>query len=129
VGQSSASRDRDRRGHLRVPLASPVLLDLTASWEQARGHDLSPGGLAVELPRPLPVGAKVDLYFELPTLEAVEATAEVVRSQSGITALRFVALAPTEVAAIVTYCDDRVRGEAATGVVRRLALPGLVRVS
>ena len=127
--QLSGTFPRDRRDHPRVALLAPVLVDVASRWEKAICHDVSPEGLGVELSDPLPLGTRVELYFELPTWHAVETTAEVVRSDDGITGLRFLDLDPAAARALATYCDDMERADLATAVVSRLALPDAVQVT
>jgi hypothetical protein len=83
VGQQSSTFLRDRRERPRVALRAPVLVDLTSRWEQAVCHDVSLDGVGVELTDPLPLGARVEIYFELPTWHAIETQAEVVRNHAG----------------------------------------------
>jgi len=127
VGQQSSTFLRDRRERPRVALRAPVLVDLTSRWEQAVCHDVSLDGVGVELTDPLPLGARVEIYFELPTWHAIETQAEVVRNHGGITGLRFLDLDAATARALAAYCDDLERAEVATAVVSRLALPGAVR--
>lgn len=127
--QSKATGRGDRRGHPRLPLRAPVLLDLASDWARAPCRDLSVSGIAVELDRPLPLGTRVELYFELPSWVAVETTAVVARRDDDVVGLRFDALSPALARAISLYCDDLERSENATAVVLKLALPRRVRVS
>ncbi len=129
VGQQSGTFPRDRRERPRAGLRAPVLVDLVSRWEQAVCHDVSPDGIGVELTDPLPLGARVEIYFELPTWHAVEAQAEVVRSHDGITGLRFLDLDAATARALAAYCDDMERADVATAVVSRLALPDAVQVT
>lgn len=125
----SGTFPRDRRGHPRVALSAPVLVDLTSRWEKAVCRDVSPEGLCVELSDPPPLGTCLELYFELPTWHAIETRAEVVRCADGLTGLRFLDLDPASARALATYCNDVERADLATAVVSRLALPGAVRVT
>jgi hypothetical protein len=93
----------DRRIHPRAELDAPVLIDAGHSWGKARCQNVSVGGLALQVERPLSAGTRVDLYFELPTGVAIETQAEVVRSDGDEIGLRFVGSGPNERAALSTY--------------------------
>jgi predicted Zn-dependent protease len=69
-----------------------------------RALDVSGGGLAIRLELTIPLGDIVEVYFELPIGFAVEARAEVVRSEPGATALRFVGLDREALVALRSYC-------------------------
>jgi hypothetical protein len=96
----------DRRAHRRVALDAPALIDARHSYATARCQNVSEGGLAVQLERPLAEGTRVELYFELPTGVAIEIEAEVVRSEGTELGLRFVAPGAAEHAALESYVSD-----------------------
>lgn len=94
----------DRREHFRAPLAGPVLVDALSQWQRARCENVSVGGVAVAGATRLPIGKMVEVYFELPSGVAVEAQAQVVRSQGDEAALRFLALDPNAEIALRAHC-------------------------
>ena len=96
----------DRRAHRRVRLEAPVLIDARHSYGTARCHDVSEGGIAVQLERPLAAGTRVDVYFELPSGVAIELEAEVVRVEGTDLGLRFLALSEPEREALESYVFD-----------------------
>src|SRR4051794_22757407 len=79
----------NRREHPRAPLAQPVLVDAQRAWQKVECVDVSASGCALAYDAPLEVGSTVDVYFELPSRVAIEATARVVRVSQGRVALRF----------------------------------------
>ncbi len=78
----------DRRKHPRTSFDGPVLLDAPEAAVQAKGVDVSAGGIRLESERPLPLGLEVDVYFELKGL-AVESRARVVRQDGHVHSLAF----------------------------------------
>ena len=97
--------DGERRAHSRVPWRGPAMLDSQAAYQAGRCRDLSAGGISVEVDAPMPVGTRVEVYFELPTGVAVEAVAEVVRAAGRRLALRFVELDRRARGALVAFCE------------------------
>ena len=95
----------ERRAHSRVPWRGPAMLDSQAAYQAGRCRDLSAGGVSVVVDQPMPVGTRVEVYFELPTGVAVETMAEVVRSVGRRVALRFVDLDRRARAALVAFCE------------------------
>ncbi len=74
-------RHRQLRGEYRTPLAAsvaigvlsaPVAAGETAAGQTVLGHtcDITPSGIAVELSRPLPVGARASLTVPLPAVQS-----------------------------------------------------------
>ncbi len=96
----------DRRLYPRAALDAPALIDARHCWEKVRCQNVSAGGLAVQIERPLLAGTRVDVYFELPTGVAIETEAEVVRAEGSEIALRFVAPAPSARDALAIYVRD-----------------------
>lgn len=94
----------DRRVHARVPLAGPVLVDALSGWQRARCENISAGGLSLDCDAPLPLGKRVELYFELPSGVAIETHALVVRSRETKVAMRFVDLDPSAEVALRNHC-------------------------
>ena len=97
--------DGERRQHSRVPWRGPAMLDSQAAYQAGRCRDLSAGGVSVMVDEPMPVGTRVEIYFELPTGVAVEAMAEVVRAAGRRIALRFVDLDRRARTALVAFCE------------------------
>ena len=89
---TTAATDSDRRAHRRAPLDVPAMLEAPSACETARCRNVSAGGIAIESRTTFDVGTTVDVYFELPSGVAVETSAEVVRAEAGVVALRFKAL-------------------------------------
>ena len=109
----TASMHLERRRHRRAPLGVPALLELGRLWQRVLAAEISPGGVRVCGPRlPLAQGQLVELYLELPTCVALEARAEVLRSDSSGASLRFVGLGPEQRVAIRRYCDLQAQGRA-----------------
>jgi len=96
----------DRRAADRVPLKSPVLVDALSGWQRARCENVSIGGVALECDAPLPVGKRVELYFELPSGVAIETRALVVRSTDHRVAFRFLDLDSASEVALRTHCRN-----------------------
>jgi len=94
----------ERRSAPRVDFGVPALLDAHTSWQSTRCNDLSVGGLRVTTDHPLSQGTVVDLYFELPCRVAIEAQAQVVRTEPGAMALRFLAMDRESSAAVRAHC-------------------------
>jgi hypothetical protein len=90
--------------HHRAPLQSPALIDALSDWQRARCKDVSVGGVALACDCSLPVGKRVEVYFELPSGVAVETTACVVRCADQQLALRFVSLAQDAELALRAHC-------------------------
>jgi len=109
------SLDGDRRANSRVPLRAPVLVDSISVYQSCRCRDVSAGGASMVLERPLPVGTRVELYFELPTGVAIETEAEVVRADGCRVAVQFVGLDALSRRALIAYCE--------MSGVRRIRLP------
>ncbi len=102
-----ASRDLgNRRTHRRAELRSPVLIDSASSYLTGRCRDVSEVGMGVEVTAPLTVGANVDVYFELPTGVAVEARAQVARSDGKSAGIRFAELSADGSRALKAYCES-----------------------
>lgn len=78
----------NRRAYPRTTFSGPVLVDTQKTWHKLRAIDVSAGGIRLEGEIPLPVGAEVELYFELNHL-SVETSAKVVRRDQGECALAF----------------------------------------
>ncbi len=87
---SPQSQSDERRVFRRAALGVPVMLDAASAWQKAECENVSAGGVAVRSTVDVPVGTVIDLYFELPTGIAVEASAEVIRRDGDRLALRFV---------------------------------------
>jgi hypothetical protein len=97
--------DGERRANSRVPLRAPALLDSMAAYQAARCLDVSAGGVLVRADQPLPVGTRLELYFELPPGIPVETEAVVVWAEGRELGLRFLELDPATRAALVAYCE------------------------
>jgi PilZ domain len=94
----------DRRAFRRAPLGVPVMLDAGSAWQKAECENVSGGGVAVRSTVDVPVGTLLDLYFELPTGIAVEASAEVIRRDGDRLALRFVEIDRELLVALRGFC-------------------------
>ncbi len=97
----------DRRSHRRAPLDRPVLVDVPSSSRPVRALDVSGSGLSLvtgDEDLDFELGSIVEVYFELPIGYAVEARAQVVRRDSGVTALRFLDLDREAEVALRSYC-------------------------
>ena len=88
----SAELVYDRRTSPRVVLEAPALIDAYHGWRKCSVKSVSAAGICVMTEWALPVGARVDVYFEIPRALAVESQAEVVRQGDGELAFRFIAL-------------------------------------
>jgi hypothetical protein len=87
----------DRRQSPRIVLEAPALVDAFHTWRKCAVQSVSTTGISVQTDLNLPVGARADIYFEIPRAVAVEVHAEVVRRTEGVLAFRFLDL-PAEVA-------------------------------
>ena len=96
----------NRRACRRAELHVPVLLDAERSYYTAHCCDVSPAGIGVETQAELPVGTLLEVYFELPTGNAVEARATVARAGTNRLGLRFEELAPEATGALREYSED-----------------------
>ena len=94
----------ERRAYRRAPLDRPVLIDAASASQPARARDVSGGGISVSSGLSLTIGNIVEVYFELPIGFAVEARAEVIRTEDGTTARRFLDLDKEAVVALRSYC-------------------------
>lgn len=94
----------DRRAHARVPLAGPVLVDALSGWQRARCENVSAGGLSLNCDAPLPIGKRVEVYFELPSGVAIETQGLVVRCRDQKVAVRFIDLEPSAEVALREHC-------------------------
>lgn len=94
----------DRRAFRRAPLGVPVMLDASSAWQKAECENVSAGGVAVRSTVEVAIGDVLDLYFELPTGIAVEASAKVVRRDGDRLALRFVEIDHQLEVALRGYC-------------------------
>lgn len=78
----------DRRRHARFtvdPMYSSVVVTRGGRREDGHVYDVSLGGMRLELDRPMPAGAEVDVEVHLPgCAEAIAARARVVRVYSAI---------------------------------------------
>lgn len=83
------------------------MYDADFAYGQGRCRDISVSGLALEMPAPVPVGTRLNVYFELPTGHAVEEEAEVVRSSQDAVALRFVAPSTQTRAVVRSYVTQQ----------------------
>ena len=99
------SFEGERRAHSRVPLRAPVMIDSQSDYQAGACHDVSAGGISFTVPSPPEAGARLEVYFELPTGVAVEATAEVVRIEGNLVALRFLDLEAKDRHALLAYCE------------------------
>lgn len=104
---STLERSTDRRKAPRVPLGRPALVDAQTSWARAVVEDISEGGVAIRCESAFPVGRRVEVYFELPTGVAVEASARVVRSVAQQLALAFEQLDSRAALALRVHCQRR----------------------
>jgi hypothetical protein len=94
----------ERRAHRRAPLDRPVLVETEGGSFTVRSVDVSGGGIAVATDRPIAVGERLSVYFELPIGYGVETRAEVLRREGGRVALRFVEPPPEAVLAVRSFC-------------------------
>lgn len=117
----------NRRAHRRAALTAPVLIDSARAHHTGRCRDVSEGGLLIELESELPIGATVDLYFELPTGVAIEARAEIARRAEHTLGLRFEALPPEDRRAVAAYCETW-RATLLTNCARRVASMPVLRI-
>lgn len=96
----------NRRACRRAELHVPVLLDAESSYYTAHCCDVSQAGIGVETQAELPVGTLLEVYFELPTGNAIEARATVARTGPSRLGLRFEDLTAQTTAALREYCDS-----------------------
>lgn len=101
---SPGSAPAERRAFRRASLGVPVMLDAASAWQKAECQNVSAGGVAVKSTVDVPVGTVLDLYFELPTGIAVEASARVVRRDGDKLALRFVEIDHELAVALRGFC-------------------------
>jgi hypothetical protein len=94
----------DRRAHRRAPLDRPVLVELGSRSLTARAVDVSGGGIALRTDQALGPAERVSVYFELPIGYAVETSAEVVRADGNLVALRFVDTPREAIVAVRSFC-------------------------
>jgi hypothetical protein len=93
----------DRRRSPRIALEAPALVDAFHTWRKCVVRSLSTTGISVLVDLELEVGARADIYFEIPRALAVEVHAEVVRRSDGELAFRFLDLPADAVEAIAIY--------------------------
>ena len=78
----------ERRRHARFtvdPMYSSVVVTRGTRREDGHVYDVSLGGMRLEVDRPMPTGAEVDVEVHLPgCVEAIEARARVVRVYSAV---------------------------------------------
>jgi hypothetical protein len=89
---SSAELIYDRRQYPRVKLEAPAIVDAFHSWQKCTLKSVSTKGFSLATDLKLPLGTRVEVYFELPTTVAVETQAELVRISHGDLGFRFVEL-------------------------------------
>lgn len=94
----------DRRAHRRASLNLPVLVETASRSGTARCIDVGGGGISLRTELPLADKERVSVYFELPIGVAVETTAEVVRREGDVIALRFVDAPREAVIAVRSFC-------------------------
>lgn len=93
----------DRRQSPRISLDAPALVDAFHAWRKCAVRSVSTTGISLIVDLPLAVGARADIYFEIPRALAVEVHAEVVRCSDGELAFRFLDLKPDAAEAIAMY--------------------------
>ena len=93
----------DRRQSPRIALDAPALVDAFHSWRKCAVRSVSTTGVSLLVDLKLEVGARADIYFEIPRALAVEVHAEVVRQSDNELAFRFLDLPPASVEAIAMY--------------------------
>jgi hypothetical protein len=93
----------DRRQSPRVGLDAPALVDAFHAWRKCTVQSVSTTGVRVRVDLDLAVGARADIYFEIPRAVAVEVHAEVVRQGDGELAFRFLDLTSEAAEAIAGY--------------------------
>lgn len=96
----------DRRQSPRIELEAPALVDAYHVWRKCSVRSVSTTGISVQTDLELAVGARADLYFEIPRAVAVEVQGEVVRRREGELAFRFVDLPPDLAEAIAVYVQS-----------------------
>jgi uncharacterized protein (TIGR02266 family) len=68
----------EKRRTPRVPLPTKVRVETIRGTFNARGRDLSDGGMGIYMPKLPPLGSPVTVQFSLPNMqETIEITAEV----------------------------------------------------
>jgi hypothetical protein len=82
------------------------MLDAQVSHHTGRCRNVSQSGLAVDLSAHLPVGIKLEVYFELPNGVGVEITAQVVRCTGDEVALHFVDMNAELLFALRSFCES-----------------------
>ena len=82
----------DRREYQRVKLEAPAIVDAFHTWQKCTLRSVSTRGFSLASDLRLPLGTRVEVYFELPTTLAVETQAELVRISQGDLGFRFVEL-------------------------------------
>ncbi len=102
------SSEAERRAHRRATLDRPVLLEGRDRTATVRSVDVSGGGIAIRVdpasPLRLQPAARVQLYFELPIGYPIETSAEIVRAERDVIALRFVDTSREALTAIRSFC-------------------------
>jgi len=93
----------DRRRSPRIVLEAPALVDAFHTWRKCAVRSVSTTGISVQIDLELEVGARADIYFEIPRALAVEVHAEVVRRGEGELAFRFLDLSAEAAEAIAMY--------------------------
>ena len=82
------------------------MVDAFHAWRKCAVRSVSTTGICVAIDLPLAIGARADIYFEIPRALAVEVHAEVVRCGDGELAFRFLDLSPDAAESIAMYVQS-----------------------
>jgi hypothetical protein len=93
----------DRRQSPRFSLDAPALIDAFHTWRKCAVRSVSTSGISLLVDLKLEIGARADIYFEIPRAVAVEVHAEVVRQADGEIGFRFLDLCDEAAEAIADY--------------------------
>ncbi len=107
MNQSLIARqvDSDRRRFGRSPLKTWVFLEEPDATHLGLSFDISPGGLGITCPTPIPSGKVIDLWILLPNGSELSCLVQVVRSGEQRLGLRFVELEEDGLAELSPYVD------------------------